>query len=399
MPAALARIPFFFLAAASLCLIGAAHANTFTRLYSFEGPRNNDGEYPLSLIEDGAGNLYGITLQGGSYDYHHPLGFGTVFKFAADGTETVLHEFSKDETPNGGLVIDSAGNLYGTADNLIFELASDGTYSTVFQFSTTDGADPFGPLYRDTQGLLYGPTEGGGTYNKGVIFRINGDGTETVLHAFGGGSDGSYPGPVIADGSGNLYGTTAEGGGATGCGSYGCGTVFKIAADGTYSVLYAFQGGSDGEYPLSPLLMDGQGNLIGVTTAGGGATSCDHGCGTIFTLSPDGTEQVLYRFQGGSDGSAPDTLVADRKGNLYGATLDGGEMTACAEFGCGTLFIFSTAGSKKIIHTFTGTHVDGGEPSGLLWNGAGYLYGIAAAGGVHPAECPDGCGTIFKVTQ
>ena len=180
MSAALARIPFFFLAAAaSLCLIGAAHANTFTRLYSFEGPRNNDGEYPLSLIEDSAGNLYGITLHGGLYNNRDPQGFGTVFKLAADGTETVLHEF-QNETSAGGLVVDPSGNLYGTTDNLIFKLASDGTYSTVFQFpnnSTIDGGGPFGPLYRNTQGLLYGPTEYGGTYNKGVIFRINTDGT------------------------------------------------------------------------------------------------------------------------------------------------------------------------------------------------------------------------------
>jgi uncharacterized repeat protein (TIGR03803 family) len=405
MSAALARIPFFFLAAASsLCLFGIAHANTFTLLYSFEGPRNNDGENPLSLIEDGAGNLYGITLHGGFYDYRDRQGYGTVFKFAADGSETVLHEF-QDEIPNGGLVIDPAGNLYGTVANLIFKLASDGTYSTAFQFSidsTTDGAIPFGPLYRDTQGRLYGPTQEGGTYNKGVIFRINADATETVLHAFGGGSDGSYPGVVIADGSGNLYGTTAEGG-DTACGSSGCGTVFKIAADGTYSVLYEFQGGIDGEFPSSPLLMDRQGNLLGVTQAGGGATSCAHGCGTIFKLSPDEIEQVLYRFQGGSDGSAPADLVADRDGNLYGATPNGGDTTTselCEEVdGCGTLYIFSTAGSKKIIRAFTGTHVDGRNPSGLLWNGAGYIYGVAAYGGVHPAECSSGCGTIFKVVQ
>jgi hypothetical protein len=93
-------------------------------------------------------------------------------------------------------------------------------------------------------------------------------------------------------------------------------------------------------------------------------------------------------------------LAADRRGNLYGATPNGGETTGeCGEFGCGTLFIFSTAGSKKIIHTFTGTQVDGSEPSGLLWNGAGYLYGIASYGGVHPAECRGGCGTIFKLVQ
>jgi uncharacterized repeat protein (TIGR03803 family) len=407
MSAAIARIPFscFAAVAAALCLIGAAHANAFTRLYSFEGPRNNDGANPYSLIEDGAGNLFGITIHGGLYNYRDRQGYGTVFKFAADGTETVLYEFPAsplNDTPDGGLVIDPAGNVYGTAGNLIFKLTSDGTYSTVYQFpnkSTTYGLGPIGPLYRDTQGRLYGPTVGGGTYNKGVIFRINADGTETVLHDFGGGSDGAYPGPVIADDSGTLYGTTSEGGGATSCGSAGCGTVFKIAADGTYSVLYAFQGGSDGEYPQSPLLMDREGNLIGATGSGGGATSCEVGCGTIFTLSPEGTEQVLYRFQGGSDGSYPGSLVADRRGNLYGATPYGGETTSECSEGCGTLFIFTTSGSKKIIHTFAGTQVDGRYPSGLLWNGAGYLYGIAESGGVHPAGCPNGCGTIFKLVQ
>ena len=248
------------------------------------------------LIADSAGNLYGTTSGGGaSYK-------GVVFKLAPDGTETVLHSFpgfpSDGNSPYAGLIADSAGNLYGTTlsrdsvshAGVVFKLAPNGTAGwteTVLHSFTgfpTDGALPYAGLIADSAGNLYGATTGGGASGQGVVFKLAPDGTETVLHAFTGGSDGAYPGvgPLIADSAGNLYGTTQVGGAS------GQGVVFKLAPNGTggwtESVLYSFTGGSDGGQPFyGSLIADGAGNLYG-TTVGGGAS----GAGVVFKLSGTG---------------------------------------------------------------------------------------------------------------
>src|SRR5215469_16959130 len=136
-----------------------------------------------------------------------------------------------------------------------------------------------------------------------------------ILYTFKGGNDGAVPGTgVINDAQGNFYGTTVYGGG-NGCGGLGCGTIFKLAADGTETVLYVFQGDNDGMSP-SALVRDGKGNLYG-TTQKGGSVSCD--CGTVFELSPAGAKTVLHVFEGGTDGGYPEAaLLRGKKGNLYG---------------------------------------------------------------------------------
>ena len=172
-----------------------------------------------------------------------------------------------------------------------------------------DGASPFfGALISDSAGNAYGTTAGGGECSDGgcgTVFKLTKDRKESVLYAFKGGSDGDGPlGALMLDASRNLYGTTVSGGGA-GCGGYGCGTVFKLAPDGTETVLYAFQGGSDGFQPASNIVMDQGGNLYGTTGAGGTYNSgCgSDGCGTIFEVQPDGTKITLYQFQSGTDGA------------------------------------------------------------------------------------------------
>jgi uncharacterized repeat protein (TIGR03803 family) len=235
-----------------------------TVLYSFKG--GSDGSNPAAgLIVDSSGNLYGTTFNGGGGSgCGSDFGCGTAFKLAPDGTETVLHAFtggSDGGLPEAGLIADGSSNLYGTA-------------------------------YQ------------GGASNLGVVFKLAPDGTETVLYSFKGGGDGGVPaGTLIADSSGNLYGTTSEGGGS-GCFGNGCGTVFKLAPDGTETVLHAFTGGSDGAHPNVALIADGAGNLYG-TTGGGGITLCYEGCGTVFKLAPDGTETVLHAFTGAATGIFP----------------------------------------------------------------------------------------------
>jgi uncharacterized repeat protein (TIGR03803 family) len=230
---------------------------------------------------------------------------------------------------------------------------------------------------------------------------------ERVLYNFQGGSDGSYPmAGLVTDKAGNLYGTTSAGGSGS-CSSsdgVGCGTVFElssVAGGGwTEKVIYTFQGGQDGSYPEAGLTFDAAGNLYGVTRAGGGGACNDlePGCGTVFELTPGiggaWTESVLYRFQGGNDGATPISgLIFDHAGNLYGTTAAGGG-SAC-QLGCGTVFKLtpSTQGwVETIVYAFAGG-TDGDTPQGrLVPDKAGSLYGATNVGGV------SGFGTIFKLS-
>jgi uncharacterized repeat protein (TIGR03803 family) len=142
----------------------------------------------------------------------------------------------------------------------------------------------------------------------GAVFKVSPKGRETVLHEFKGENDGSWPiGTLLADGSGNLFGATARGGG-TGCSGTGCGTVFRLAPDGTETVLYAFQGGSDGQNPWGGVIADQSGDFYGLTSGGGNYSNSECaalGCGTIYEIHPDGGEIALYAFQGGDDGASP----------------------------------------------------------------------------------------------
>jgi uncharacterized repeat protein (TIGR03803 family) len=200
-----------------------------------------------------------------------------VFKLAPDGTETVIHSFtggSDGGQPYAGLVVDKAGNLYGT---------------------TSDGGD--------------------GTCNCGNVFKITPSGTETVLHNFVGGTDGADPAfdSMIIDDLGDLYGLTQEGG------KDGLGTIFEVAPDGTETVLYAFKRGTDANEPEAGLIRDGLGNLYGMTTNGGAS-----GLGAVFRLAADGKEKVLYSFTGSNDGCLPAggliTSPAAGKGYFYSNT-------------------------------------------------------------------------------
>jgi uncharacterized repeat protein (TIGR03803 family) len=251
-----------------------------------------------------------------------------------------------------------------------------------------DGANPVAGVTIDTAGNLFGTTaDGGGTgcggAGCGTVFKIAPNGSETVLRAFSGGSkDGEEPfGGVIEDASGNLYGTTFRGGSGP-CGSTGCGTVFKIAADGAETILYAFQNGKDGSYPESGLYQSKAGNLYGTANSGGTYAS-----GTVFEIKPDGGETTLYAFTGGNDGGSPmSSLVADHSGNLYGTTEDGG-----TNFG-GVVFKLAKGKKETVLYSFTGG-ADGGNPfAGVIIDKSGNLYGTAAYGGAN------GQGNVFALT-
>ncbi|MBA3915612.1 MAG: hypothetical protein H0X25_17495 [Acidobacteriales bacterium] len=200
-------------------------------LYSFGF--DPDGNFPTApVLRDPRGNLYGTTQIGGL------AGFGTVYKVSPSGSELILHEFT--------------GN--------------------------PDGASPVAGLSRDTQGILYGTTAGGGANNQGTVYNFEiATGILTVLHNFGeNSSDGVKPfGGVVLDGAGNIYGTTYNGG------LSGCGTVFKLDSAGQLTNLHSFSCGSDGQFPTAGLFLGPSGSLFGTTIEGG-----IYGGGVVFQLKP-----------------------------------------------------------------------------------------------------------------
>lgn len=367
---------------------------TETVLHSFTG--GSDGEYPQAgLIRDDAGNLYGTTEFGGASS------LGTVFELAPDGTETVLYSFtggSDGENPYATLTRDRAGNLYGTTVGggggncigppagcgAVFEVAATGTETVLYSFmGGRDGAYPLAGLTKGNHGEFFGATEFGGSRNFGTIFKLTRSGHKTVLHSFTKGGDGRYPGAsLIRDSAGNLYGTTENGGARR------FGTVFKVAADGSETVLYSFSGRKDGSTPLAGLIRDTLGNLFGTTVYGGAG-----GNGTVFKLARNGTEKVLYSFSGGNDGGRPQAgLISDKKGDLFGTTVLGGAS------GLGTVFELAADGKETVLHSFSGGS-DGATPvARLKMTSAGNLYGTTIYGG-GSSNCLGGCGTVFEIRR
>ena len=228
-----------------------------------------------------------------------------------------------------------------------------------------DGANPQGKVVADTHGNLYGTTTVGGKASVGTIFKLAPDGTETVLHSFGQAADGSVPrAGLIFDAEGNLYGTTSAGG----TNKYG--TVFELKPDGTETLLYSFSG-TDGKYPWSSLIADTAGNFYG-TTRNGGTTDN----GTVFELATDGTETVLHSFDTKHDGSEPEAgLLADDSGNLYGTAPIGGPHN-----GRGTVFKLATDDKETVLYTFASCGNGCGPETKLVSDDAGNLYGTTPFG-------------------
>jgi uncharacterized repeat protein (TIGR03803 family) len=196
------------------------------------------------------------------------------------------------------------------------------TLRVLYNFAgSSDGGDPYATLIRDAAGNLYSTVDYGGTSFAGAVFKVAPNGTETVLYSFTGGADGAYPfSPVVRDGAGNLYGTTSMGG------SSNAGVVFKVDPGGTETVLHSFTGGADESYPFGGLLRDKAGNLYGTTSQGGSSND-----GVLFKISPRGKETILHTFTGSTkDGRYPSytSLLMDAQGNLYGVTEEAGRRTA-----------------------------------------------------------------------
>jgi len=396
-------------------------------LRRFNDKHGWNGMYPSSaLVFDSAGNLYGTVGQGGGGGRScGGYGCGAVFQLSpgANGiwTERVISTFDgkNGQDPAASLVLDAAGNLYGTTNlggnqacpfgcGTVFKLAPGAggkwTRTLLHAFDGTDGYQTYAPLIFDSAGNLYGTTLGGGAYGGGTVFELtpgaNGQWTESVLHSFNRQSgDGFNPySGVIFDSAGNLYSTTANGG------AYNRGTVFELTPGSngqwTETLLYSFGSSrKDGSVPFAGLVFDDAGNLYGTGFNGG-----THGYGAVFKMTPGANgqwaEKLLYSF--GS--SKPDAelpmanLIFDSAGNLYGTTLAGGvhNLSKCWSYGCGTVFkLFPEVDgnwTEQVLHSF-GRRNDGYSTEvGVVLDTNGNLYGTTPDGGTW------GVGTVYEIT-
>ncbi len=407
-------------------VIPAAQAQTFTVLHYFTG--GQDGGNPVAgLTMDASGNLYGSTEYGGnpacfSGGYS---GCGTAFKFSLHGSDwvlTPLYTFAGSTDgahPLENLTIATDGSLYGTTSaggigqcsagnngcGTVFHLrpAPDRCRTVIcvwdetvlYQFTGgNDGGNPQSNVLFDSAGNLYGTTYQGGASGSGVAFELTpseGGWTESVLHAFAGGTDGAFPeGNLIADSSGNLDGTTELGGG---CGGE-CGTVFRLTPSGSSwqeSILYSFQGQSDGDYPVGGVTIDSAGNLYG-------SNNGDNGL--VFELMfSHGSWNLVPLYGNLGFGGLPamtNPPIVDAAGNLYGTTVFGGG-SGCP-YGCGEVFkLTPTVGgwTFTVLHEFD--YADGQAPWGrLVMDSRGNLYGTTVEGGI--GNCPGLCGTVWEIT-
>jgi uncharacterized repeat protein (TIGR03803 family) len=385
-------------------------------LHSFSGNEyggsgaSGDGDLPAAgLIQGIDGNFFGTTYYGGQ------SGMGAVFKVSAAGVESVFYSFgtnSEDGSqPTAGLIQDDAGDLYGTTtggggwlQGTVFKVTAAGVETVLYSFGSngsTDGALPEVGLIRGSDGDLYGTTEAGGAFNRGTVFKVTDAGIETVLYSFSGhggqtGSmDGASPQASLIQGTdGTFYGTTSLGG------AYDKGTVFKITAAGVETVLHSFSGNdglsgsTDGAIPAAALVQASDGNFYG--TASGG----NYMEGTVFKITADGTESVLYSFTGGgavtgsTDGAGPTgALVQGSDGKFYGTTSAGGTS------GAGTAFKITRDGIETVVQNFnasglTGGSMDGKNPAaGLALGNDGNFYGTTMSGGAYNK------GSVFRLVD
>jgi uncharacterized repeat protein (TIGR03803 family) len=405
-------------------------------VHSFDGTH---GDQPMgNLVADSAGNLYGTAYQGGAHNW------GTVYELVRPvppktaWTETVLHTFSggvDGGLPEGGVIFDGAGNLYGTtygggASNAgtVFKLTPPvfpggaWTQSVLHSFQPVsgDGEYPETGLTWDHSGDLIGVTPSGGSNRRsacggdcGTVFQLSppsapgGTWTETILQNFKWGQGVVPRGTPVVAANGILYGTTYIGG------LNGEGVIYRLtppAVPGgtwTYRVLHSFTGHADGGSPRGSLVLHGKGVLYGAT-GGGGA----NGGGTVFEFFPPAvaggawTENVIYSFGSFSgDGSGPaSNVIFDSAGNIYGTTPTGGaNPTSCSVLGCGSVFqltppIAGDTWTETILHSFSGSPSDGARPTGgLLLEKNGVLFGVTQWGGSKGGA--NGEGTVYGVVQ
>jgi uncharacterized repeat protein (TIGR03803 family) len=340
----------------------------YTEIHRF--PYSTEGIDPRGLTRGSDGNYYGVSRAGGAYNW------GSVFKTTTAGDVTTLYSFPGDSgaQPMAPMVQASDGNFYGTSVGgaigvgTIFRITPSGTLTTLHTIANLGpiGTYPLAALLEASDGNFYGTTYWGSGANLGAVFRMTPSGTVSLVHAFSGGAaDGGNPqAALIQTPDGFFYGTTDNGGTA------GLGTVFRMTVDGTVTVLHAFTGGADGSHPRAALTPAPDGTFYGTTRTGGSANA-----GTVFRMTAAGTVTILYSFPGGAGGQHPEApVIIGSDGDLYGTTLDGGAANI------GTVFRMTPAGAITMLRPFSGPN--GNTPyHALVDGGDGRVYGVAGGGG------------------
>lgn len=387
----------------SLPTIGAQAAKTgsatlsYRVLHRFSLQGRGGSCCPNAALVSVNGTLYGVTSGGPTLKRE----CGTVFSISPSGVHKTLYRFhGADGCAPQDALINVHGKLYGTTIvggtccGVVFSLTTGGVEKVLYSFQgAPDGANPWGGLV-ELNGTLYGTTSQGGIvggsncpnsfgfYGCGTVYSITTSGTESVLYSFKGAPDGFQPlAPMIAD-NGKLYGTTVSGG-------LYWGTVFSITTAGSENVVYSFKGGTDGNWPFSALISR-NGKLYGTTELGGSYNN-----GIVYSVTPGGAENVLHSFAGGSDGIGPGGRLIDVNGTFYGTTDYGGSGCGNAS-GCGTVFSVTPNRSENVLYSFHGGS-DGSTPNAGLVNLNGTLYGTTDLGGGKGCNGA-GCGTVFAIT-
>jgi uncharacterized repeat protein (TIGR03803 family) len=313
------------------------------------------------------GNLYGTAPTGGVNSV------GVVFKITPAGTQTILYQFDTvhGSTPNAGLTLGADGNFYGTTQlgsahsyGNIFKITPSGVLTVLYDFTgVADGGYPVAPLTLATDGNFYG------TSYPGVAFKFSPQGAFTIINKI---PTVSY-GALLQASDGNFYGVTEFGG------TFSAGTVYKISGN-TVTTLYSFDG-PHGSYPTGGVVQGADGNLYGTTTAGGSTNA-----GVIYRITTTGTLTVLVNFDNVHtlDGyQAFAGLIAGSDGNLYGATVWGGED------GYGVIFQMTTGGAYTALASFAAASGDGAYATPMQHTN-GSIFGLTTRGGV------DGKGGIYS---
>ena len=386
-----------YLAATSVTnqlVITSVPINTNYSLITLANFTTNTGTHIYSgLVQGLDGNFYGTAFFGGTSIGmgYSAMGYGTVYRMSPDGTVTTLVNFNgtNGNNPNGGLLLGNDGNFYGTTlgggvygagagwqgqgYGTIFRLTADGNITTLISFNGTNGFSPYGTLTQGQDGTIYGMTYSGGGFGYGTVFGMTTNGNLKTLVNFNytNGANPEYSG-LVQTSDGNLYGLTAAGG------SYGRGTAFRLTTNGVITTLVNFNF-TNGYRPGS-LTLASDGNFYGTTPYGGlyGNGTNGNNYGTVFRMSTNGALTTLVNFSGTNGFDPYGGLIQWSDGNFYG-TCDG-QITTNGGFGGGTLFQMTPSGSLTTIATFNGTN--GSVPWATMIQGNdGNLYGTTYAGG------------------
>ena len=408
-----------FLALASTALAASQH---FKTIYSFKG--GTDGSVPSTLVMDATGNLYGTTSSGGGHASSNCFDeCGTVFELSpvsGGWKKKTLYRFTGNAdggVPDGGLLLDSSGNLFGVTFSggipgcngngcgVVFEVSRSGDVweeTVIYSFTGgRDGGNPTTPLVRDSTGRLIGFNSSGGDLlcRCGTIFELTPSGSswiESTIYSI------AAVTPMWIDPDDRIFTATTNGGNLKGsCKDLGgCGQLLEIEpipGGWAASEIYAFPSSSTGWFPQGQIIEDPSGHLFGTTEA------ATNGYGTVYEMTysypPGWVRNVIHRFNY-TKGAFPESgVVQDTAGALYGTTAGGGN-PSCGNgtSGCGVVYKLTPTPvggwSETVLHQFTGG-ADGSFPLQLIMDGAGNLYGPAITGG--NTNCNGGCGTVFEV--